>query len=141
MIWKERYNIGVPRIDDQHKELFKRVTQFVETVRSAEPWETKTDRINETLRFMKDYVVTHFADEEEFQQQIGYPDFEEHCKIHRDMVAYVTEVSQRYEQQEHQEVLMQQFAGKLLAWLINHVADCDNRIADYVRSKGDSIDE
>ncbi|MPN51039.1 hypothetical protein SDC9_198680 [bioreactor metagenome] len=31
---------------------------------------------------------------------------------------------------------MQQFAGKLLAWLINHVAAEDQHIAAYAKEKG-----
>ena len=86
MIWKEKYRVGVPLIDEQHEELFRRVTDFVETLRSAGEWEQKIPKVNETLAFMKDYVVTHFHDEEAYQQKIGYPGFEAHRKIHNDMV-------------------------------------------------------
>ena len=29
MMWKEKYRIGVDRIDEQHKELFDRVSNFI----------------------------------------------------------------------------------------------------------------
>jgi hemerythrin len=57
MIWKEKYRIGVPLIDDQHQELFRRVTDFVTTLRSEGKWEEKLKKVNETLLFMKDYVI------------------------------------------------------------------------------------
>ena len=136
MIWKEKYRVGVPLIDEQHEELFRRVTDFVETLRSAGEWEQKIPKVNETLAFMKDYVVTHFHDEEAYQQKIGYPGFEAHRKIHNDMVSYVVTVAGQFENEGHKQELMQQFAGKLLAWLINHVASDDQKIAAYAKERG-----
>ncbi len=135
MIWKEKYRIGVPVIDSQHEELFRRVTAFVEALRSLGPWEEKMPLVNDTLEFMKDYVVTHFADEEAYQAAVGYPGLGEHKKVHDGMVAYVGEVASNYAASGCPEVLMQQFAGKLLAWLINHVAAADQKIADYAEGK------
>lgn len=136
MLWKEKYMVGVPRIDQQHEELFSRVTAFVETLRSDKPWEQKLEKVNETLEFMKGYVVTHFADEEAYQAAIGYPHYQEHQKIHQKMVAYVVAVSDEYAKEGFKEELMQQFGGKLIAWLINHVMADDQKIAEYAGSKG-----
>jgi hemerythrin len=140
MIWKDRYGLGVALIDEQHRELFRRVSDFVEVLRSSVAWEQRVEKVNETMNFMKDYVVTHFYDEEEYQKQIGYPEFTVHKKIHNDMVKYVADVANQYKQKGYDERLMQQFAGKLIAWLINHVAFEDQKIADFVR-KGVVEDE
>lgn len=136
MLWKDKYQLGVSVIDQQHKELFDRVGAFMQTLRSADPWADKVQQVNETLEFMKGYVVEHFRDEELYQQQIGYPGYEAHRQIHADMVKYVLEVSREYTQSGFDEQLMQQFGGKLLAWLINHVASEDQRIASYAIAKG-----
>lgn len=136
MFWKERYELGVDLIDTQHKELFKRVEAFMQTLRSSADWEEKVAQVNETLEFMKAYVVEHFRDEEEYQQSIGYPGYEAHKKVHEGMVSYVLETYAAYEKNGFDQQLMQQFAGKLLAWLINHVASDDQRIATYAIEKG-----
>lgn len=135
MLWKEKYELGVPVVDTQHQELFRRVETFMQTVRSSDPWDVKVQHVNETLEFMKDYVVEHFEDEETYQQQIGYPGYEAHKQIHSNMVNYVLEVSDQYEKSGFDEQLIQQFAGKLLAWLINHVAAEDLRIATFAMEK------
>ena len=136
MLWKDQYELGVPRIDAQHKELFRRVESFLQVLRSDKCWDEKIPKINETLEFMKRYVIEHFRDEEEYQLSINYPRYEEHKQIHDGMVNYVSEVSKQYEQSSNNEDLMQQFGGRLLAWLINHVAAEDQRIADYAIKKG-----
>lgn len=139
MLWKDKYELGVSLIDTQHKELFRRVESFMQTLRSADSWDEKIPQINETLEFMKRYVVEHFRYEEEYQRRINYPGYEAHKQIHTDMVNYVLEVSEQYEYYDYSEYLMQQFGGKLLAWLINHVAAEDQLIADYAIKKG--VDE
>ncbi|HAF60204.1 MAG: bacteriohemerythrin [Anaerovoracaceae bacterium] len=136
MLWKDQYELGVPVIDAQHKELFRRVDSFLQVLRSENSWDEKIPEINETLEFMKNYVVEHFRDEEEYQRSIDYPGYDAHKQLHADMVKYVLEVSRQYEQSNKNEELMQQFGGRLLAWLINHVAAEDQRIADYAKKKG-----
>jgi len=138
MLWKDNYELGVPAIDAQHKELFKRVESFLQVLRSKDCWDEKVPKINETLEFMKRYVIEHFRDEEEYQCSINYPGYEAHKEIHNGMVNYVAEVTKQYEQSNNNELLMQQFGGRLLAWLINHVAAEDQRIADYAKKKGGS---
>lgn len=139
MVWKEKYKIGVPLIDEQHEELFRRVTDFLETLRSGGEWAQKVSKVNETLSFMKDYVVVHFRDEEAYQQSIGYPDLDSHRAVHKDMVNYVVSFAQAYEKQGYQEALVQQFGGRLLAWLINHVVATDQKIAIYAKAQGGAV--
>lgn len=140
MLWKDKYKLGVSLIDSQHKELFRRVDAFFQTLRSTAPWDQKVAHVNETLEFMKAYVVEHFRDEEAYQLEVGYPDYEAHRQKHTDMVQYVLDFSEEYEKKGCDEQLMLKFAGKLLAWLINHVAAEDQRIASYVLSKGGAND-
>ena len=141
MIWKEQYALGVSLIDRQHKELFVRVEAFMKALRAATPWEDKVQLINETLEFMQNYVVEHFRDEENYQRKIEYPGYAEHKKTHDEMVRFVSQVAQEYKSNGCNEQLIQQFGGKLLAWLINHVASDDRRIAAYAIKKGVESDE
>ena len=106
MLWKDRYKLGVPRIDEQHKELFRRVGLFLQVLRSAVCWDEKLQQLNEMLEFMKGYVVEHFHDEEEYQLSINYPGYEIHKQIHSDMVNYVQDVSRQFEQSDDNEELM-----------------------------------
>lgn len=140
MLWKDKYELGVTLIDTQHKELFQRVEAFLKTLRETSSWEEKVSRVNETLEFMNEYVVEHFRAEETYQRKIGYPGYEEHRKIHAEMVRYVLQVTAQYKEKGFDQQLMQQFSGKLLAWLINHVAAEDQRIATYAIERGVEAD-
>lgn len=135
MIWKEEYRIGVPLIDQQHEELFSRVTVFVDTVRSDTKWSEKVNKVNDTLEFMKAYVVTHFQDEEAYQKEIGYPEAEKHRKIHEDMMSYIGMIARQNEYNGSKEIVMQQFAGRLVTWLVNHVVGEDQKIAEFAHNR------
>jgi len=136
MMWKEKYKIGVDVIDKQHQELFKRVSEFLHAIQKKDQWENKMVKVKETLDFMKEYVIVHFADEEEYQEKIGYPYLEEHRDAHNKFKAGVFDYVDRFEREGFTEELVQEFGGKLMTWLIMHVAKMDQEIGNYVKSKG-----
>lgn len=132
MMWKEKYKIGIPAIDEQHEELFRRVSDFVSALRQEGEWQDKLEKVKETMDFMKNYVVVHFTYEEAYQQQVQYPDYEEHCRIHRQFTDEINEYAAVLEQTGYSQELVQKLGGKLMAWLINHVAATDLKLANYV---------
>lgn len=134
MIWKEEYKIGVELVDEQHKELFKRLGDFIQTVRSDKEKAEKKDEVEKTLNFMGEYVVTHFDAEEALQKKFDYPDFENHHQIHEDFKAEVAEFQEKYQQNEYDEDFVMEFSGRLLTWLINHVASTDQDIGEHINS-------
>ena len=141
MMWKEKYKIGIEEIDRQHQELFQRVSNFIQKVRSDGNWDEKKEQVKETLEFMNQYVITHFDAEEAYQEKIGFPEREQHKAIHESFKTEVQTYNQRFEQEGYNEELLQEFAGKLMAWLINHVAATDQKMGEYVAKTGGGSDE
>lgn len=133
MIWKESYKIGVKEVDEQHKELFKRLNSFIKTVRNDEDdKETKRKKVAETLEFMGDYVDEHFSDEEKLQKKYDYPDYEKHHEIHEKFKSEIKEFAEEFKENEYDEEFAMEFSGRLLTWLINHVADTDQKIGKHI---------
>jgi len=136
MMWKEKYKIGIPLIDEQHKELFDRVEKFLTALRKDRDWQEKLPEIKKTLSFMQNYVVVHFDAEEAYQKKIGYPDLQQHRLIHKEFTDYVMQCARDFKKEGYPEQSVQQFAGKLLAWLINHVVATDLKMGSYVKEEG-----
>lgn len=139
-MWKERYKIGVPKIDQQHRELFKRAEKFITTVRNDKDLEEKITEIEKTLNFMGEYVNVHFDDEEILQQEIDYPAHEKHKQLHSDFKDYITEFKSEFEQDKRNEELIMEFSGRLMTWLINHVANEDQQISEYLNQDNSEED-
>lgn len=131
LMWKEKYRIGVKRIDEQHEELFRRVESFLKALRQEGAWEEKLAKVKETLDFMGSYVVTHFADEEQYQKEIRFSGYEKHRQVHEKFKAEVENYVEKFSKEGFDENLVQEFGGKLMAWLINHVAGADQQIGQY----------
>lgn len=134
-MWKEHYKIGVPLIDQQHEELFKRVAAFIQVVQKKGNWEEKLAKVKETMDFMQQYVIFHFDDEEKYMEEINYPHLEEHKNIHVQFKQGVFDYVERVNKEDFSEELVQEFGAKLMTWLIMHVAAKDQQIGNYVESQ------
>lgn len=139
MMWKEKYKVGVTLIDTQHEELFNRVSEFIQAVQSKNSWESKLDKVKDTMVFMQEYVVIHFDAEEAYQAKINYPDRENHKKIHSDFKQMINDYVTILERDGYPEKIVQELGGKLMAWLIMHVAQTDQKIGAYVKNQGGEI--
>lgn len=138
MMWKEKYKVGVDLIDEQHKELFNRLSNFIQIVQNETNWDEKIETVKETLTFMQDYVVFHFNAEEKFQEESGYPDIEEHKKIHADFKEGINNYVKIFEKDGFTEEKIQELSAKLMTWLIMHVGRTDQEIGKYIRQKGET---
>ena len=138
-MWKESYRVGVEKINTQHQELFRRVSDFLAAFTGEGTWDDKINKVKETAEFMQSYVVEHFSDEEVYQKTINYIHSEKHHQIHEEFKAEVTKIAQKLVENDYSEEIAQEFGGKLMTWLIYHVAIEDQKIGDYVRreSKND----
>lgn len=135
-MWKEKYRIGVDLIDSQHKELFKRLSEFINLVQEDRSWDEKLDKVKETLKFMEEYVVFHFQAEEAFQEKIDYPDIEKHKKAHAEFKEVINDYVELFQAEGFTEDKIQELSAKLMTWLIMHVGKMDQKIGEYVRIKG-----
>ncbi len=139
MMWKDKYKIGVDLIDNQHKELFARLSNFIDVVQNEVPWEEKNNRAKETLLFMNEYVDIHFADEERYQEAIGYRELDEHRQVHENFKAGVRDYVENFDKEGFTEEKIQEFAGRLMAWLIMHVGYEDQKIGKFVEEMEEEI--
>ncbi|MGI6566498.1 MAG: bacteriohemerythrin [Limnochordia bacterium] len=135
-MWKDKYKIGVELIDGQHRELFGRVSSFLQAVQGEGDWEVKLEQVKSTLQFMQNYVVEHFEAEEAFQRQIGFPEYEKHKQVHDEFKSTVNDYAETFVKEGYTQELVQELGAKLMTWLIMHVAAADQRIGAFVREQG-----
>lgn len=120
-MWKESYRLGVENIDNQHKKLFEMAGKLVEEIKGAQ----RTEVFKDTIVFLKNYVVTHFRDEEIYFESIGYAEEKEHKKQHRELTHQVEKYAVQLEQTDYDLHMVKKLAGMLSAWLVYHVVKED----------------
>jgi len=125
-MWKESYSIGVDFIDQQHKELFKKVEELLIEIRSNGL--RHKERCIETIVFLKEYALNHFADEEAYQLSTGYKEHDSHKKQHEKFVEILLRHEKKMAASDFAEKDVIEFLEMLFKWLSFHVADADKKM-------------
>ncbi len=131
MEWTQDLSVGVAEIDEQHKELIRRMNNFFDAMKNT----NKEQEIYKMLDFLSEYVVTHFRDEEAFQQRCGYPKFDEHRKMHQDFIGDVKQMRSDLEKTGFTAATNALIATTLVSWLTLHIRKADKEIGAFVRTK------
>jgi hemerythrin-like metal-binding protein len=133
-MWKESYRIGVITIDEQHKGLFAKTEELLNEVKDGVAGcAAHKQKCISTILFLKDYAVKHFDDEEAYQKLVGCAGFEAHKKMHEKFVTAVLDHEKRMVESDFSEKEIRAFTGMLVAWLLYHVADTDQKIGKEVK--------
>lgn len=132
--WDDRYRVGVAVIDSAHQKLFALVRRLV--LLSGDEQRSQW-ACEESVKYLKNYTLKHFAEEEAYMRQCGYDGYEKHKKIHDDMrevqlPAYEKELGETGYSAE----AVQHFVGFCIGWLTGHIMMEDRNIT---REKGDAF--
>jgi hemerythrin-like metal-binding protein len=126
----DRYRLGHPEIDEQHAKLFRAVNQLYDAMRAGHARE-ELDRI---LNFLRIYTVKHFATEERFMVESGYPGYGNHRVIHEKLAEQVHDLERRH--QAGAVSLSLEVFNFLKDWLAVHISSEDRHLVEYLRTKG-----
>jgi hemerythrin len=127
-LWNSTLEVGVPAIDEQHKELFRRVDILLDV--------GNTDRVPETLKFLGAYVVKHFRDEEGLHAKAKYPKAEMHKKMHVKFVSEFKDLKQQYDAVGEKLTVLMNINRVVVDWLKGHIMVHDKEFANYYKSLG-----
>lgn len=121
-VWKESFNLGVERIDEQHRCLFEVMNRLYVSMASGEPEAIVVNALND-LRF---YASQHFTEEEAALTRVGYPGLETHRSQHD----YFSGQLEAFDVRKPR-------AGEALAflkdWFLKHVLGTDRTTEEWLR--------
>jgi len=132
LIWTPNLAIGVPHIDEQHKELFSRADKLFEAGRNRKT----SEYISELLDFLEDYTIKHFSEEEKLMKSINYPHLAEHMAAHVYFKDRLKKLKDDYTASGCNILVILEANNLVGEWLINHVSRMDKKIGDYINEKG-----
>lgn len=117
--WKEELSVGLDSIDTQHKELFRLINAFYNSIGDN----LGRPAILQAIKDMGNYIVVHFTQEEAMMKRAGYINFEEHKKEHQYFIETVADFKKRYE--EGRLLLSLEVSGFIKNWITNHIMKTD----------------
>jgi hemerythrin len=130
VMWTERLAVGVEKIDNQHKELFRRADQLFEAGRQGKSKEI----IGELLDFLEQYTRTHFTDEERYLQSIGYPELEAQKRAHGGFVRSLQDLKKEFEKSGGNLVVIINANKLVVDWLTNHISIMDKKFGEFAKN-------
>lgn len=129
--WSENLAVGVGQIDDQHKELFERMNELLESCNQGKG----KDAVRPMIGFLEDYVVAHFTAEEKLQKSSGYPQFAAHKAMHTEYLRNVADLKTKLEEHGPTLPFVITVNKTVVEWLSNHIAKVDKELGQYLQSK------
>lgn len=121
--WSEKFSVGVPVFDEQHRRLVEMINQLFDAARD--------DRAPEAFlklrqRFLE-YAATHLRQEEAALRAVNYPDYAQH-KLEHDR--YVTRVRELLS--EGPDVATTHDLLRFLKeWWVWHIQESDKEYSEY----------
>ncbi len=124
--WQDRFNIGVETIDQAHHRLFSIVQKMMDLY--VEKHEDKFACV-EGIKYFKAYALKHFAEEEAYMQEIGYPGYRAHKRLH-DKMRWETlpALEHLLYDSNFSTKAVQRFIGVCTGWLTGHIIIEDRAI-------------
>lgn len=130
--WDDRLSVGVDLIDEQHKMLLNRLSDFSEAVDSRQG----SSEIVRTLDFLVDYTDFHFSTEERHMRAGGYPGFDHHLAQHEEFKATLKNLGEDFQEEGATAALADSVNTLLINWLIKHIKAVDQEFGAFLREKG-----
>ena len=124
MLWTNDLSVGVPEIDEQHKELFDCLARVEQAIDEKQ----RGSSVFFALDQLADYARIHFAVEEIEMRIHRYPDFDAHVEQHR---TFESRVKQFSEEALHRNVF-EDVRDFLNNWLVEHIQIADKAYAPYL---------
>ncbi|MDR0525305.1 MAG: bacteriohemerythrin [Spirochaetaceae bacterium] len=128
IVWDDRYVIGIPVVDEQHKALLKLTNELYEACRRGDA--AAREEFKDTIRRTVDYVKFHFSDEEKILERVKYPKIGEQKHQHECFVRKVLEDVKNFE--NGKTFVPNQFVRFLRDWILEHIAVADKEYAEYI---------
>ena len=127
--WKDDLATGIAEVDNQHKELIKRINSLYKAATEGKG-QAESERV---LNFLQDYVVTHFGTEEKHMQKANYPKLEQHKQEHAEFVGKFKQLRQDIKEKGYTPNVMVGINQLLGKWLINHIRKTDKEMANLLK--------
>jgi len=126
--WEDRFALGIPLVDDQHKELVRLANALHDTCRQGK--EFVPEGFRKTTSAVVEYVKVHFSTEEKVMERVKYPGMSEHKAKHQEFVKTVLMEVKNFE--DGKTFVPNRFVLFLKEWTLSHIALMDKKMAVYV---------
>jgi len=126
--WTPRLSVGVDEIDAQHQELYRRVNVFL----TALGEKRGAPELEPLVRYLREYVREHFAEEQRLMEFCFYPGLGEHLAEHHRFETEYDALATELERTGPTFGLARRLLALLVDWLDDHLATTDRAFGTFL---------
>ncbi|MCL2020596.1 MAG: bacteriohemerythrin [Betaproteobacteria bacterium] len=138
-VWSDEYSVGIAEIDEQHKTLFVMIEKLHQAIMKHEG----SAACKVILAELVDYARVHFALEQTLMRVGKYPEYEEHCRLHKELVEEVEALQQKIA--SGRAAISFELLQFLRTWLSKHILSEDMKYGAFFKhgqsSHGNTVNE
>lgn len=121
--WDDKFLIGIPVVDEEHKTLVKLCNDFYQSLLKKMDEKERMTLVKTTLSECARYTINHFEHEEKLMKACSFSGFAQHKAVHDSFRMKVLETSSGIESMTISDAL--KFARFLYDWILSHIAHED----------------
>ena len=128
--WSKNYLMGIDKLDEEHKELFRISDQIYNKVMErGDDAKYRLFLMNETLEYMLRYFKRHAKGEEIYMREIGYAGYEFHKMLHDEFYnMLLKKKADIVKRNECSKKEIAELVGDGIGWLLEHIITEDMAI-------------
>ena len=126
--WDKSLSVRHDVIDKQHRRFIETANELYEKIMQGNIHDIRVAR-GKALEDIEDYLVHHFATEEQFLTDMGYPGIADHMKLHREFTAKIR--GYRRDIDNGRLMLTSDLMKTLLHWFSDHLLNEDMKYAAF----------
>ncbi len=130
MRWDSSLQLGIIQIDEQHKQLVGMINDLHRAMKQRQAMAVTSG----ILERLVSYTVFHFGVEEKLFQKHGYPELNQHKKVHENLVGKVKEFKEKVEHGD--ATLSMELMDFLKDWLATHIKGTDKKYVPFLKQHG-----
>jgi hemerythrin-like metal-binding protein len=120
--WNERYSVGIPAVDHEHREIIELINTLVGRIVESPASEENLEYLGEIYA----RIAAHFALEEKIMREAGYDEYADHSSDHGRLLDDIREMMDEYEDRRAFDA--EAFVERLDRWFGDHFRTRDARL-------------
>ena len=131
LTWTPDIAVGVEVIDAQHQSLFSLYNRLA----SALEAQISVEELELAMLSLQDYVIEHFAEEQELMAESRYPDFNKHAIQHDRFIVDFLKLKRRLTAEGASRQIAEELKERVGNWLLSHISVVDRQFATFYRAQ------
>jgi len=128
--WTQALATGVDEIDEQHKEIFKRINALLEACRHGRG----KSEVGNVMKFLEDYIAEHFNAEERQMSAHQYPGLSAHKAEHLSFIKNYIDLKRQFEAQGPGVHIVVMVNHLVVNWLQDHIKKVDTAFGAFLKT-------